>query len=127
MLKKYLWKKAIKKACSATEGLEDTFANYLTKSPGVKRYFRLLTKANTSNNLYRNFVITIAFELYMCKRKEQKAWSLAFAILDNWFDLNKVDYLAHKTYIGNIFYYMTIPLAKILLEFIFHIRSASFM
>ena len=92
MLKKYLWKKAIKKACSATEGLEDTFANYLTKSPGVKRYFRLLTKANTSNNLYRNFVITIAFELYMCKRKEQKAWSLAFAILDNWFDLNKVDY-----------------------------------
>ena len=30
MLKKYLWKKAIKKACSATEGLEDTFANYLT-------------------------------------------------------------------------------------------------
>lgn len=28
MLKKYLWKKAIKKACSATEGLEDTFANY---------------------------------------------------------------------------------------------------
>lgn len=92
MLKKYLWKKAIKKACSATEGLENTFANYLTKSPGVKRYFRLLTKANTSNNLYRNFVITIAFELYMCKRKEQKAWSLAFAILDNWFDLNKVDY-----------------------------------
>ena len=64
MLKKYLWKKAIKKACSATEGVEDTFANYLTKSPGVKRYFRLLTKANTSNNLYRNFVITIAFELY---------------------------------------------------------------
>lgn len=48
MLKKYLWKKAIKKACSATEGLENTFANYLTKSPGVKRYFRLLTKANTS-------------------------------------------------------------------------------
>lgn len=73
MLKKYLWKKAIKKACSATEGLEDTFANYLTKSPGVKRYFRLLTKANTSNNLYRNFVITIAFELYMCKRKELRS------------------------------------------------------
>ena len=90
MLKKYLWKKAIKKACSATEGLEDTFANYITKSPGVKRYFRLLTKANTSNNLYRNFVITIAFELYMCKRKEQKAWSLAFAILDNWFEQSRL-------------------------------------
>ena len=64
MLKKYLWKKAIKKACSATEGLENTFANYLTKSPGVKRYFRLLTKANTSNNLYRNFVITIDFRKF---------------------------------------------------------------
>lgn len=55
MLKKYLWKKAIKKACSATEGLEDTFANYLTKSPGVKRYFRLLTKANTSKKFIPKF------------------------------------------------------------------------
>lgn len=44
MLKKYLWKKAIKKACSATEGLEDTFANYLTKSPGVKDTFGCLPK-----------------------------------------------------------------------------------
>lgn len=79
----------------------------------------------------------------MCKRKEQKAWSLAFAILDNWFDLNKVDYQEIQNQVDpkelkNIlsgtqnvyreyFYYMTIPLAKILLEFIFHIRSASFM
>lgn len=33
-----------KKACSATEGLEDTFANYLTKSPGVKDTFGCLPK-----------------------------------------------------------------------------------
>lgn len=42
------------------------------------------------DNLYRSFVITIAFELHMFNTKEV-AWSLAFAILDNWFELNNID------------------------------------
>ena len=36
MRKKYLWKKAIQKACSATEGVDRSLANYLIKSASIK-------------------------------------------------------------------------------------------
>ena len=34
-----LWKKAIKKACEATEGVDDSFADHIIKSPAIQRHF----------------------------------------------------------------------------------------
>ena len=82
MRKKYLWKKAIQKACSATEGVDRSLANYLIKSASIKRHFYWINGNKSLDNLYQSFVITIAFELHMFNTKEV-AWSLAFAILDN--------------------------------------------
>lgn len=90
MRKKYLWKKAIQKSCNATEGIDSSFANYLIKSASIKRHFYWINGKKSLDNLYRSFVITIAFELHMFNTKEV-AWSLAFAILDNWFELNNID------------------------------------
>lgn len=90
MRKKYLWKKAIQKACSATEGVDRSLANYLIKSASIKRHFYWINGNKSLDNLYRSFVITIAFELHMFNTKEV-SWSLAFAILDNWFELNNID------------------------------------
>ena len=90
MRKKYLWKKAIQKSCNATEGIDSSFANYLIKSASIKRHFYWINGKKSLDNLYRSFVITIAFELHLFNTKEV-AWSLAFAILDNWFELNNID------------------------------------
>ena len=90
MRKKYLWKKSIQKACSATEGVDRSLANYLIKSASIKRHFYWINGNKSLDNLYQSFVITIAFELHMFNTKEV-AWSLAFAILDNWFELNNID------------------------------------
>lgn len=70
MRKKYLWKKAIQKSCNATEGIDSSFANYLIKSASIKRHFYWINGKKSLDNLYRSFVITIAY---------------------NWFELNNID------------------------------------
>lgn len=70
MRKKYLWKKAIQKSCNATEGIDSSFANYLIKSASIKRHFYWINGKKSLDNLYRSFVITIAFELHLFNTKE---------------------------------------------------------
>ena len=69
-----LWKKAIKKACEATEGVDDSFADYIIKSPAI------------------SFILTIAVERCAFNDEKKLAISLGMAILDNWFELNNEDY-----------------------------------
>lgn len=90
--KKELWKKAVKKACEATEGVDASFADYIIKSPAIQRYFVWLISNKSLDDLYRSFILTIAVEL--CKFNTEKRFAISFgmAILDNWFELNEVDY-----------------------------------
>lgn len=86
-----LWEKAIEKACRATEGIDISFANYLKKSPAMQRYFMWLTSTKLSEDIYRKFILTIAIELCAFNSKKEFAVSIGMAIIDNWFELKKID------------------------------------
>lgn len=86
-----LWKKAVKKACEATEGIEDSFADYIIESPVIKRFFIRLMNNESLDDLYRSFILTIAVELCAFNSEKNFAVSLGMAILDNWFELRKKD------------------------------------
>lgn len=87
-----LWKKAIKKACEATEGVDDSFADYIIKSPAIQRHFVWIMGNKSLNDLYRSFILTIAVERCAFNDEKKLAISLEMAILDNWFELNNEDY-----------------------------------
>ena len=87
-----LWKKAIKKACEATEGVDDSFADYIIKSPAIQRHFVWIMGNKSLNDLYRSFILTIAVERCAFNDEKKLAISLGMAILDNWFELNNEDY-----------------------------------
>ena len=87
-----LWKKAIKKACEATEGVDDSFADYHIKSPAIQRHFVWIMGNKSLNDLYRSFILTIAVERCAFNDEKKLAISLGMAILDNWFELNNEDY-----------------------------------
>lgn len=115
-----LWKKAIKKACEATEGVDDSFADYIIKSPAIQRHFVWIMGNKSLNDLYRSFILTIAVERCAFNDEKKLAISLEMAILDNWFELNNEDYhdirnqivgdkivrivMIENDCIGNIFY-----------------------
>lgn len=94
--KEHAWKNAVKKACRATEGIEETFANYIVVLPSVCRYFLWLNSNKKLDDVYKSFIISIANELYKDNKKNELAISLGTAILDNWFEMNKIDYLEFK-------------------------------
>ena len=77
-----LWKRAVKKACEATEGMDDSFADYIIKSLAIQRHFVWLISG----------ILTIAVELCAFNIEKRLAVSFGMAILDNWFELNGVDY-----------------------------------
>lgn len=88
-----LWKKAIKKACEATEGIDNSFTNYIIKSSAIQRHFeRLIKNKMSDDNVYRSFILTIAVELSKFYDEKGFALSLGMAILDNWFELNGENY-----------------------------------
>lgn len=87
-----LWKRAVKKACEATEGIDDSFADYIIKSLAIQRHFVWLISNKSLDDLYRSFILTIAIELCAFNAEKRLAVSLGMAILDNWFELNGVDY-----------------------------------
>lgn len=84
--------KAIKKACEATEGVDDSFADYIIKSPAIQRHFVWIMGNKSLNDLYRSFILTIAVERCAFNDEKKLAISLGMAILDNWFELNNEDY-----------------------------------
>ena len=88
-----LWKKAIKKACEATEGIDNSFTNYIIKSSAIQRHFeRLIKNKMSDDDVYRSFILTIAVELSKFYDEKGFALSLGMAILDNWFELNGENY-----------------------------------
>lgn len=93
-----LWKKAIKKACEATEGVDDSFADYIIKSPAIQRHFVWIMGNKSLNDLYRSFILTIAVERCAFNDEKKLAISLGMAILDNWFELNNEDSLEGMTW-----------------------------
>lgn len=97
--KKALWKKALKKACKATEGIDKSFADYIAKSIAVQRHFLWLTSNKTLDDIYHSFIITIAVELCTFDAEKRFAISFGTAILDNWFELNGIDYIELKSQI----------------------------
>jgi hypothetical protein len=65
-----LWKRAVKKACEATEGVNDSFADYMIKSLAIQRHFVWLISNKSLDDLYRSFILTIAIE--RCKYNDEK-------------------------------------------------------
>jgi hypothetical protein len=89
--KNELWKKAVQKACEATEGVDNSFADYIIKSLAIQRYFAWITSNKSLEDVYRSFILTIAMELCALNAEKRFAVSLGMAILDNWFEFNEID------------------------------------
>ena len=87
-----LWGKAVKKACDVTEGIDESFADYVIKSRAIQRHFIWLTSDKSLNGIYYSFVITMAVELCSFNAERRFAVSFGTAILDNWFELNGKNY-----------------------------------
>lgn len=68
--KEHAWKNAVKKACRATEGIEETFANYIVVLPSVCRHFLWLNSNKKLDDVYKSFIISIANELYKDNKKK---------------------------------------------------------
>lgn len=95
--KKDLWKKAVTKACKITEGVDESFADCIINSIAVQRHFLWLTGNKSLHNIYYSFIITIAVELCAFNAEKRFAISFGEAILDNWFELNSVNYVELKS------------------------------
>lgn len=96
---KSLWKKAVEKACNVTEGIDESFADNIVESIAIQRHFVWLTSNKALDDVYRSFIITIAVELCPFNAERRFAVSLGTAILDNWFELNGIDYRELKNQI----------------------------
>lgn len=88
-----LWKKVVGKACKITEEIDDSVADYIVNLPAVQRHFLWLTSNKPLDDIYYSFIITIAVELCSINVENRVAISFAEAILDNWFELNRLDSL----------------------------------
>ena len=89
--KNNLWKKSVKKACIATEGIDVSFADYIIRSLAIQRHFIWLISNKSLDNIYYSFIVTIAVELCAFNAEKRYAVSFGMAILDNWFEMNGVD------------------------------------
>ena len=58
-----IWQKSIKKSCKATEGINDSFSDYIINSLSVQRHFLWLISNRSLDDVYRSFILTIAVEL----------------------------------------------------------------
>ena len=94
-----LWKKAVMKACKATEGVDVSFSDYIVESLAIQRHFVWLTSNKSLDDIYHSFIITIAVELCAFNTEKKFAVSFGTAILDNWFELNGIDYIQLKNQI----------------------------
>lgn len=94
-----IWQKSIKKACKATEGINDSFSDYIINSLSVQRHFLWLISNRSLDDVYRSFILTIAVELCAFNSEKRYAVSLGMAILDNWFELNEIDYRQYRNVI----------------------------
>ncbi len=90
--KNNLWEKSVRKACEATEGVDDSLADYIIKLPTIQRHFLWIISNKSLDNIYYSFIITIAVELCTFNIEKRYAVSLGMAILDNWFEMNGVNY-----------------------------------
>lgn len=90
--KNNLWEKSVRKACEATEGVDDSLADYIIKLPTIQRHFLWIISNKSLDNIYYSFIITIAVELCTFNIEKKYAVSLGMAILDNWFEMNGVNY-----------------------------------
>ena len=61
--KNNLWEKSVRKACEATEGVDDSLADYIIKLPTIQRHFLWIISNKSLDNIYYSFIITIAVEL----------------------------------------------------------------
>lgn len=86
-----LWRKIIQKACETTEGIDESYAKWFVSSGAVKRHYLMLINEKMLDNIYYSFIITVAVELCTFNMEKNFVISFATAILDNWFELNKVD------------------------------------
>lgn len=89
--KNNLWEKSVRKACKATEGVDDSFADYIIKLPAIQRHFIWIISNKSLDNIYYSFIVTIAVELCAFNAEKRHAVSLGMAILDNWFEINGVN------------------------------------
>lgn len=89
--KNKLWKKSVRKACKATEGVDDSFVDYIIKLPAIQRHFLWIISNKSLDNIYYSFIVTIAVELCTFNTEKRYAVSLGMAILDNWFEMNGVN------------------------------------
>ena len=87
-----LWEKAVRKACEATEGIDDSFADDILKSLAIQRHYVWLISNKSLDDIYRSFILTMAIELCSLNAEKKHAVSLGMAILDNWFELNGIEY-----------------------------------
>lgn len=89
--KNKLWEKSVRKACKATEGVDDSFVDYIIKLPAIQRHFLWIISNKSLDNIYYSFIVTIAVELCTFNTEKRYAVSLGMAILDNWFEMNGVN------------------------------------
>ena len=86
-----MWKKAIRKAFAATEGMKESYIKCMEKDSAIQRHFIWLTSNKPLDGIYDSFIITMAVDL--CRFNVEKEFAIPFgcAILDNWFELRKMD------------------------------------
>ena len=60
--------------------------------PTIQRHFLWIISNKSLDNIYYSFIITIAVELCTFNIEKRYAVSLGMAILDNWFEMNGVNY-----------------------------------
>lgn len=95
------WEKAIKKACIATEGIDEKFTEYLIGKTAVQRHFIWLISNKPLDNIYYSFIITIAVEMCTFDTENRFALSFAEAVLDNWFESFDKNYTELKKEINS--------------------------
>ena len=89
--KRWKWSKSIKKSCENAENIPKSFARELAKSPSVERIYKAMEKGIYGQKIYQDMVLAIAMEL--CPDNlEKHAKSLGYAILDNWFEMNDINF-----------------------------------
>lgn len=89
---KKLWKDIVYRACVFTEEITRENIEYFLKCSAINKYYILLNSNKNVQNIYHDFIITVAMELIQEGKEDCScAISLAMAILDNWFEANKIE------------------------------------
>lgn len=83
------WNNIVQEVIEATEGIDEGTGKYIFSRLSIMNFKKQLF-ANTQNNIYRNFILSLAMELCKFDKEKDFSISLGTAVLDKWLDKNKL-------------------------------------